>query len=144
MSTSHDPIDLPAFSEGLDIRDDAVEQSLPCLGGAPGGVRSDEKIFESSGAGDEEGMLGGGGLGRQHVDGGAADGFGLERGDEVGFVDEVTATGVDEDGTGLHQLERFPIDEMPGLGSERTMQGDGVGGSEKGFVAEARDRAFAG
>ena len=57
-SFSHHPIQSFSLAEGDDIGDDAVEESLPRLEGTPGGVRGDEEIIESGGAGDEEGMIG--------------------------------------------------------------------------------------
>ncbi len=129
---SHHSIHLLPRAESLHICDDPVEEALPRFAGAPGGVGGDEEIVEAGGAGDEEGVVGGGRFGRQDIDGGSADRAGLQGGDEVGFVDEITASGVDEDGTGFHQFQGIAVDEMAGLGSERAMLRDGVGSGKKG------------
>ena len=57
---SHHAIHTLPGAESLHICDDPVEESLPRFAGAPGGVGGDEEIVEAGGAGDEEGVVGGG------------------------------------------------------------------------------------
>src|SRR5690606_10637524 len=97
---SNDAVDPLARPEGADVGDDAVEETLPRLAGAPGGVRGDQEIVEPGGTGREEGMVGGRRLGGENIDGGSADGPGPQGGDEVILLDEIAASGVDENGVG--------------------------------------------
>ena len=42
-------------------------------------------------------------------------------------MDEGSASSIDEEGRGLHQREGVSVDEVFGLGIERTVEGDDVG-----------------
>jgi len=51
---------------------------------------------------------------------------------QVGFVDQGAATGVDQQGGRFHQSQAFGIDELAGLGGQRTVQADHITADQQG------------
>ena len=78
-------------------------------------------------------------FGGQDIDRGTTDATLAKGGDEVGFIDEVAASGVDEESAGFHLRESRGVDEVFRLRRERALQGDRGGLGEKLFRGEARD-----
>ena len=63
--------------------------------------------------------------------------LGLERLEQRGLVDQLTARRVEEDGPVLHPFEERPVDQAGRGGARRQMEGDDVGGREQ-LVERAR------
>ena len=53
--------------------------------------------------------------------------FSSRASDQCRLVDQPASRGVDQDGRGLHQGQPPRVDQMPGLGGERRVDGDEVG-----------------
>jgi nucleoid-associated protein YgaU len=70
----------------------------------------------------EDGMAGRERLGIEHVEPGAGEPAGFERGDQSCWINEVTARDIDEERAGFHPLQDVGRDEAAGLGIARAMQ----------------------
>ena len=68
---------------------------------------------------------------RQHVERGASEVAGLERGPEGFVVDEVTARAVDEEGAGLHASDRGRVQDAPRRAVERSVERHDVSAGEQ-------------
>ena len=66
---------------------------------------------------------------------------GIERGDEGGFVDDVAAAGVDEDGAGLHLRDGVGVKQVDVFGQKMDVDGDRVGFAQEGVEVDGLDAA---
>ena len=81
----------------------------------------------------EEGVVGTDGLVLKDINAGAGDLVGAESGGEGGLVDDGATGGVDEVGSGFHEIEFGGADEVAGLIVKRAVDGKEVGFAEESF-----------
>ena len=93
-----------------------MHEAFACGGACPGYVRGDVAV-----SGGEQRVVGTGRFLRKHIQSGGKDGAVVQCIGKVLLVDQRTASGVDEDGVGLHLFQAGGIDQFTG--------GVGEGGS---------------
>ena len=91
----------------------------------------------------EEGVIERERLGDGHVEGGAADGAGVERLDERILIDHAATSGVHEDGRFLHRIELGRAEEALGFGAVGHVDADEVGACEQLGEGDALDAELA-
>ena len=106
---------------GLDVFEHNLHEAFARGRACPGNVRSDVAV-----TGREQWIVGTGRLLREYVYAGGIDGAVVKCIGKVLFVDERAASGIDEDGGGLHQSEPFCIYHLAGGVGEGTVQADDV------------------
>ena len=137
MPASADPVDGAARKEGADIVGQHGHQALPGLQALPAHVGGQDDVFHRI-----EGIVRGRRLGLLHVQAGAGDLSGLQGLDEGRLVDEGAPGGVDDAGRRLHLLKGLPVDDVPGLGGQGTVEGEIVRAAQQ-LVQRAVAHAFA-
>ena len=79
----------------------------------------------------QKGMIGGQGLGREHVQARGADAARLQRRQQRLLIHHAAAGCVDEDGAGFHAGQRGRVDEMMGGGRVGAVQADEIAGLQQ-------------
>ena len=119
--------DLAGEQEGADDLGDFEAALLLGLFGARSEVRGEHHVGQRA-----ELVVGRQRFGGEHIQGRTGDLAGLQSGDQVGLVDDLAPGAVHDPHAGLHLGDGLGVDHAPGVGRDRHVHGDEIGGAVDG------------